>query len=192
MVKRGGETRDAEGLEPLSEIRFETFGEAFAANASVARLSSRDAVESTEIAETDAESRDFEYRDAGGEPFTVNLTNVGSPMGLTTIELKGVDRANLLGALCSALAKAEVSVVSGSIQTDRRTGAVRNARARVRLGEWRTAGPACLRVALRARSERVLACGRARVAGDTAKRRALHRREGTIADRTRARATTRN
>ena len=127
VVKRGGETRDAEGLEPLSEIRFETFGEAFAANASVARLSSRDAVESTEIAETDAESRDFEYRDAGGEPFTVNLTNVGSPMGLTTIELKGVDRANLLGALCSALAKAEVSVVSGSIQTDRRTGAVRNA-----------------------------------------------------------------
>ena len=126
VVKRGGETRDAEGLEPLSEIRFETFGEAFAANASVARLSSRDAVESTEIAETDAESRDFEYRDAGGEPFTVNLTNVGSPMGLTTIELKGVDRANLLGALCSALAKAEVSVVSGSIQTDRRTGAVRN------------------------------------------------------------------
>ena len=126
VVKRGGETRDAEGLEPLSEIRFETFGEAFAANASVARLSSRDAVESTEIAETNAESRDFEYRDAGGEPFTVNLTNVGSPMGLTTIELKGVDRANLLGALCSALAKAEVSVVSGSIQTDRRTGAVRN------------------------------------------------------------------
>ena len=68
----------------------------------------------------------MENRDAGGEPFTVNLTNVGSPMGLTTIELKGVDRANLLGALCSALAKAEVSVVSGSIQTDRRTGAVRN------------------------------------------------------------------
>ena len=37
-----------------------------------------------------------------------------------------MDRANLLGALCSALAKAEVSVVSGSIRTDRRTGAVRN------------------------------------------------------------------
>ena len=124
VVKRGGETRDAS--EPLSEIRFETFGEAFAADASVARRASRDAIESTEIAETDAESRDFEYRDAGGEPFTVNLTNVGSPKGLTTIKLKGVDRANLLGALCSALAKAEVSVVSGSIQTDRRTGAVRN------------------------------------------------------------------
>ena len=56
----------------------------------------------------------------------MNLTNVGSPQGLTTIELKGVDRANLLGPLCSALAKAEVSVVSGSIRTDRRTGAVRN------------------------------------------------------------------
>lgn len=129
VVKRGGETREPLS-EPLSEIRFETFGEAFAADASsFARRASRDAIESTEIAiaETNAEStRYFEYRDAGGEPFTVNLTNVGSPEGLTTIKLKGVDRANLLGALCSALAKAEVSVVSGSIQTDRRTGAVRN------------------------------------------------------------------
>ena len=129
VVKRGGETRDARLDRDLStEIRFETFGEAFAAEASAeARLASRDAIESTELnPRSGAESRDFEYRDAGGEPFTVNLTNVGSPKGLTTIKLKGVDRANLLGALCSALAKAEVSVVSGSIQTDRRTGAVRN------------------------------------------------------------------
>ena len=129
VVKRGGETRDARLDRDLStEIRFETFGEAFAAEASAeARLASRDAIESTELnPRSGAETRDFEYRDAGGEPFTVNLTNVGSPKGLTTIKLKGVDRANLLGALCSALAKAEVSVVSGSIQTDRRTGAVRN------------------------------------------------------------------
>lgn len=75
----------------------------------------------------DEEDASFlEYRDASGEPFTVNLTNVGAPPGLTAVTLKGMDRANLLGALCTALAKAEVSVVSGSIQTDRRTKRVRN------------------------------------------------------------------
>ena len=50
VVKRGGETREPLS-EPLSEIRFETFGEAFAADASsFARRASRDAIESTEIA----------------------------------------------------------------------------------------------------------------------------------------------
>ena len=43
------------------------------------------------------------------------------------IELKGVDKANLLGALCSALAKADVSVVSGTIATDVSTNRVSNA-----------------------------------------------------------------
>ena len=84
-----------------------------------ARVSDRPESDASSCVET-------EYRDASGEPFTVRLTNVDSPKGLTTIKINGVDRANLLGALCSALAKAEVSVVSGSIDTDPRTGAVRN------------------------------------------------------------------
>ena len=75
----------------------------------------------------DEEDASFvEYRDASGEPFTVNLTNVGAPPGLTAVTLKGMDRANLLGALCTALAKANVSVVSGSISTNRRTKRVLN------------------------------------------------------------------
>ena len=75
----------------------------------------------------DEEDASFvEYRDASGEPFTVNVTNVGAPPGLTAVTLKGTDRANLLGALCTALAKANVSVVSGSISTSRRTKRVLN------------------------------------------------------------------
>ena len=68
-----------------------------------------------------------EFRDASGGSFTVNVTNNGAPPGLTLIELKGVDKANLLGALCSALAKADVSVVSGTIATDVSTNRVSNA-----------------------------------------------------------------
>ena len=109
--------------------RFETFGEAFAAESDVARAEKAFAAEPEPLASTVNASAEVktEYRDASGEPFTVRLTNAGSPeSGLTTIELRGFDRANLLGALCSALARAEVSVVSGSIDTDTRTGAVRN------------------------------------------------------------------
>ena len=43
-----------------------------------------------------------EFRDAAGAPFTVELSNEDAPPGLTKIELRGMDRANLLGALCSA------------------------------------------------------------------------------------------
>ena len=66
-----------------------------------------------------------EFRDAAGDPFTVELSNEDAPAGLTKIELRGVDRANLLGALCSSLARANISVVSGVIATDP-DGRVRN------------------------------------------------------------------
>ena len=66
-----------------------------------------------------------EFRDAAGAPFTVELSNEDAPPGLTKIELRGMDRANLLGALCSALARLDIAVVSGTISTGP-DGRVRN------------------------------------------------------------------
>ena len=101
-------------------VTFETFGEAFTEMERMLPIVSDDDADDFE------NSKISEFRDAYGEPFSVNITNVGSPPGLTTIELKGLDKANLLGALCSALAKAEVSVVSGTIATDVVTSRVKN------------------------------------------------------------------
>ena len=65
-----------------------------------------------------------EFRDAAA-PFTVELSNEDALPGLTKIELRGMDRANLLGALCSALARLDIAVVSGTISTGP-DGRVRN------------------------------------------------------------------
>ena len=195
VVKRGGETREplsgtALG-DPVRDLRRGVRGGCV--------VVARDARRATRSSRPNCNRRDerrvhavLQYRDAGGEPFTVNLTNVGSPEGFNDDQTQR--RGPRQSAQRAVLGARQSRGFRGvRVHTDGPTHRRRARDVRMRLGNRRTAGPACLRVALRARSERVLARGRARVAGDAAKRRALHRREGTIADvRTRTRATTRN
>lgn len=66
-----------------------------------------------------------EYSDQDGNRFNVYLSNTDAPAGMTKLEVRGTDRANLLGSLCTSLARMEISIVSGIISTGD-DGIVRN------------------------------------------------------------------
>ena len=54
---------------------------------------------------------------SSGNEFKVLVSNEDAPDGMTKLEVRGMDRANLLGSVCSALARLDVSVVSAIITT---------------------------------------------------------------------------
>ena len=77
------------------------------------------------VDQVDASGMLNEYSDQDGNRFNVYLSNSDAPVGMTKLEVRGTDRANLLGSLCTSLARMEISIVSGIVSTGN-DGIVRN------------------------------------------------------------------
>ena len=66
------------------------------------------------VDQVDASGMLNEYSDQDGNRFNVYLSNSDAPVGMTKLEVRGTDRANLLGSLCTSLASARSHPRDGS------------------------------------------------------------------------------